>query len=88
VVVGVGYGALWQVFAPNTDGKYMAISFMALLAPVRIFEWMFFIWLFYDNKLSKPGKWANIIGGTVLSFVIDALAILLAFVGPGGFWIC
>lgn len=93
--IGIGagalYGALWylvlrHVFANNDGGN---ILFFALLLPVRIIEWGLLIWIFFDRGLrDKPRLWKFVAFGIGVSFVLDFVGIVAAFVLPGGFWIC
>ena len=62
----------------------MGISLVVL----RIFEWGFTIFIFYDRKLREKRKMTINIGkGIVVSFILDVPAIF-GFMLTGGLWIC
>ncbi|MEO7678024.1 MAG: hypothetical protein ABIV39_14795, partial [Verrucomicrobiota bacterium] len=60
----------------------------ALLAPIRICEWVILLRLFFhrDWNWSRSLKLAAL--GTAWSYVLDIPAIMAFFVIPGGAWIC
>jgi hypothetical protein len=64
------------------------VGFYALLAPIRMCEWLILLRLFFhrDWKWSRSLKLAAL--GTVWSYVLDIPAIMAVFVIPGGAWIC
>ena len=87
---GLIYGGLWILAAnrmPEADNWY--IYYYAFLFPVRLVEWTFLIWLFFDRSLhDRTRLWKFIIFGTICSYVLDAIGVGAAFVLPGGFWVC
>lgn len=92
--IGIGagalYGVLWYaVLRHIITGDQSNIFFFALLLPVRIVEWCLLIWIFFDRGLrDKPRLWKFIAFGIAVSFALDAVGMVAAFVLPGGFWIC
>jgi hypothetical protein len=61
------------------DGVGFVLSVAALI-PVRLIEWRFLIWLFYDRRtMNRALDWKVAVAGTVLSFVLD-----IAFIWIGG----
>jgi hypothetical protein len=63
--------------------------FLGALLPVRIFEWLWVFRWFFRTPITLVGPRAiDAIAGTVWSYALDAVGIFLAFVVPGGFWIC
>ena len=87
MVVGAVYAGLLS-FAPERLGDALGTTFLVGLIPFRIFEWYFLIWLFYRMEMERRGYRAAILWGVIVSFVLDAIGIVAAFVVPGGFWIC
>jgi hypothetical protein len=85
-VVGLGF---WSIpyFA-----KHDAIAepiFFGGLVPVRIFEWWLLLALLYKAFPIRTSKRATLIAvGILVSFALDAIGILAAFILPGGVWVC
>jgi len=72
----------------HNDGLSMFI-FFALLVPIRIGEWWFLLWWMYREFPIDPNTRGRLITfGILVSFALDAIGILAAFVLPGGIWIC
>ncbi len=95
VVAGLTYGALWiwvleKALIPGVSEMTMlSIYYFALLLPLRVAEWAFTIWLFFDRHFQdkrKLMKWITL--GIACSYLLDAVGLFSAFVVPGGFWIC
>ena len=64
-------------------------AFYALLAPIRILEWLLLLALFYRRQLwSLRNALGYSLLGTGWSYLLDLPAILAMFVLPGGAWIC
>lgn len=85
IVAGVAY---WACFAQFLDGSSQLPFYLGLI-PVRLAEWGFLIWLFFDRSLENRRKLLlGCIGGTLLSYALDFAAVWAAFVIPGGFWVC
>jgi len=90
LVAGLIYGGLW-ILAVNqmreADNWY--IYYYAFLLPVRLAEWTFLIWMFFDRGLHDRSRlWKYVIFGTICSYVLDAIGVGAALVLPGGFWVC
>jgi hypothetical protein len=85
--IGVGLGA---VYAFSRLGIIRSeISFYALLAPIRICEWLLLLALFFRRPEWDWPRSLKLAGlGAVWSYVLDVPAILAVFVIPGGAWIC
>lgn len=95
VTAGLAYGALWiwlleKALVPRVNEITMlSIYYFALLLPLRVAEWGFTIWLFFDREFRdrrKMIKW--IVLGILSSYFLDAIGLISAFVVPGGFWVC
>jgi hypothetical protein len=89
LAAGAVYGALWiyglSKLLPNT---YPAFFYLFLL-PVRLAEWSFLIWIFFDRGLlDRDRMWKYAGFGTLCSYGLDAIAVGAAVVLPGGLWIC
>lgn len=64
-------------------------TYFAWLVPILLAEWFVVIWIFYDRALDFGTLDAKAIaGGTIWSYVLDAIGIGAAFVLPGGIWVC
>jgi hypothetical protein len=88
MAAGATYAGFWGVFEQRVFGPSGFWLYLACLLPVRIAEWWFLIWLFYDRKLREPAKGWRMVGlCTVWSYVLDLPAIAGFFV-TAGFWIC
>lgn len=83
MAAGAAYYGVWQLI---TDPG--GIAYLIGLVPVRVAEWGFLLWLFYDHRLQQREKdWRCIAFGTVWSYVLDVPA-LFGFVVTGGLWVC
>jgi hypothetical protein len=92
VAAGGLYGGLW-IFAlnalNNSGGEVYVALFYLFLLPIRLAEWIFLIWLFFDRGLHQRGRmWKYAAFGTICSYVLDAIGVGAALVLPGGFWVC
>jgi hypothetical protein len=93
MVAGAAYFGLWFLIDPTArqpGGPFSGFPYLYLagLLPVRIVEWWFLIWLFYDRGLRQPAKGWRMVGlGTIWSYVLDAPAIA-GFIATAGFWVC
>jgi hypothetical protein len=56
--------------------------------PVRVAEWTFLIWLFFDRSLQRSRLWKYVLLGIVWSYLLDVIGVAAAWVLPGGFWVC
>lgn len=92
LAAGLIYGSLWIVVGNGMrlqESEGLAIYYYLLLLPVRLAEWTFLIWLFFDKTLhDRIRMWKYITFGTICSYVLDAIGVGAAFVLPGGFWVC
>ena len=93
VVFGVAFGGFWILLASRYETRWpdwlSGTLFFGILIPIRLVEWSLLIHLFFDRGLvqrARDLKYA--VAGILWSFVLDGAGILLAFVVPGGFWIC
>lgn len=86
VTVGLGFWTIPYFSAHDTAGN---ILFFSLLVPVRVGEWwLLFRWIYGMRPFSEPSGLALIIWGIVVSFAMDAIGVVAAFVMPGGMWVC
>ena len=86
VIAGVTYGALWIWVKPQTASF---VPYFIGLLPIRLAEWLMVIWIFYDRPLVLRTLDAKAVaGGTIWSYVLDAIGIAATFVLPGGIWVC
>jgi len=85
IVVGGLYTAGWAVFGGRdalegvvlTDPQSTAIWYAVGLVPVRILEWTWLIWYFFDRRFDRPGRDVLcVVLGVVWSFVLDLPALL------------
>jgi len=80
--------ALSKSFVGPMDGSLSLLVYPVGLLPLRIAEWWFLLWLFYDRKLEQPAKgWRIVYVGTVWSYVLD-LPATLGLLAVGGVWVC
>ena len=96
-LIGMGAGALyfllWYVLdyrALDRVGTFtnFPIPYLAGLLPVRLGEWWFLIWLFYDRELRQAAKGWRMVGlGTVWSYILDAPATF-GFFATAGVFVC
>jgi hypothetical protein len=92
LAAGLLYGGLW-IFAGNQlrlqESEKLFVYYYLFLLPVRLVEWTFLIWLFFDRVLQDRGRlWKYVAFGTICSYVLDAIGVGAALVLPGGFWVC
>jgi hypothetical protein len=87
-VIGLGAGIGAAYLASQLGILRSEVGFYALLAPIRICEWLILLRLFFhrDWDWSRSLKLAAL--GTVWSYVLDIPAVMAVFVIPGGAWIC
>ena len=85
--LGAGFGA---VFAASQLGILRSeVGFYALLAPIRICEWLLLLGLFFRRPEWKwPQSLRLALLGTVWSYLLDIPAVAAVFAIPGGAWIC
>jgi len=91
MVAGAAYFGVWRLIDPRhlgMGGSDIPWTYLLGLVPVRVAEWWFLIWLFYDRELRQIAKDWRMVGlGTVWSYVLDAPAIF-GFLATAGVWIC
>jgi MFS family permease len=92
VVVGVAYwlglAALLSAFPPPERGAGLTYLAVAGLIPVRLAEWQFLIWLFYNREWKDRHKrWTTSAIATGWSFLLDIPAII-GLIMTSGIWIC
>ncbi len=88
-VIGLaaGFGAVFT--AEHLGILRSEVGFYALLAPIRMCEWLFLLALFFRRpkwEWTQSLKMAAL--GTLWSYVLDVPAVLAVFSLPGGAWIC
>jgi hypothetical protein len=85
--LAAGFGA---VFAASRLGILRSeAGFYALLAPIRICEWLLLLGLFFRRPdWQWPQSLKLAVLGTVWSYVLDIPAVAAMFAIPGGAWIC
>src|SRR5262245_55203905 len=82
VLAGVSYATIAMKFGIERSGVWYYVD----LFPVRQLEWTLMLFLFYRN--SPRRRWLDSTWGTAWSYVLDIPAVALAWIIPGGFWIC
>ena len=88
-VIGLGAG-IGAAYAASQLGILRSeVGFYALLAPIRMCEWLLLLALFFRRpEWDWPRSLKLAALGTVWSYVLDIPAIMAVFVIPGGSWIC
>ncbi|MFI5177977.1 MAG: hypothetical protein ACHQO8_05425 [Vicinamibacterales bacterium] len=86
IVVGGIYTAAWGAMAshglfsglPLSGGRAgPALWYLVGLVPVRLLEWTWLIWYFFDRRFAYPGRGGLCVAlGTLWSFVLDVPAIM------------
>jgi hypothetical protein len=87
---GLAYGGIWWAGTSlsHSQDPSMFLYFLGLL-PVRIAEWMWLMYLFFDRGWIDPQKAFKVIaGGAAWSYFLDAIGVAAALVIPGGIWVC
>ena len=87
---GIGLAAGMAVLgAWSTLEARSNVGWFISLLPVRILEWGFLLYTFFERSFLGPSRsWKYAIAGTVFSFALDAVGVGAALVVPGGFWVC
>ncbi len=89
VVYGFGFWLAMQRASISFTDNYGAQLFFGLLVPVRVAEWLFFLWLLYRScQLTAKDKIVPVAGGIATSFALDAIAVYGLWYIPGAAWIC
>jgi hypothetical protein len=85
-IFGVGFWQL-QFWASHEDAK--EYLFFVLLIPVRVFEWGLLLrWIYKGLPLPSRSFITLMVVGILISFALDVIGIVCAFVMPGGAWVC
>jgi len=82
VIAGVSYATILGKFGVNRSEVWYYLN----LFPVRQVEWFLMLLLFYPR--SERRRYVDSTLGTLWSYLLDVPAVALAWVIPGGFWIC
>ena len=91
--VGIGVGIPYAFFMLFLGTSFQSELnwwwFYVGLIPVRMLEWIFVIWVFYESSPPRTGRLLKYSAmGSAWSFVLDIPAMAALFTIPGGFWIC
>lgn len=92
--IGVAIGAVvglafWRIPYFATHDFFDNGVFFALLVPVRVFEWWLLLhWIYNGFALNRKTFSVLLLTGILVSFGLDAAGVFLAFVIPGGMWVC
>jgi hypothetical protein len=85
-VVGIAAGLVFPFVSESYDLNISPFAIYAMLAPLRLCEWLVLLWLFYTRRSVKL-PWARFsLYGTGWSYVLDLPALLSIMFVPGG-WI-
>jgi hypothetical protein len=86
VVVGFGF---WTIPYFSTHDTVGTVLFFTLLVPVRVGEWALLFWWVYRMRTFRAVMGLKLITfGLLISFALDAIGVVAAFVLPGGVWVC
>jgi len=93
VVTGVVYGfGFWLAIERASNSfadNYGVQVFFGSLVPIRVGEWLLFLWLLYRScQLTAKEKIVPVVGGIVTSFALDAIGIATLIYVPGAAWVC
>ena len=85
-IVGIGF---WSIQYFSSHDSIANLIFFSALVPIRVFEWWLLLrWIYRGSRRSRSAIVALICCGIVVSFLLDGLGIVAAFVLPGGAWVC
>jgi hypothetical protein len=90
IAAGLAYGGIWMFATRNVveAGPSMLWYFLGLV-PVRMGEWSFILWAFFDKKDPDWTRLLIFAGlGSLWSYALDAIGVGAALVIPGGIWVC
>ena len=88
-VIGLGAGTGAIYVASKLGIVRSEIGFYALLAPIRICEWLLLLGLFFRQPSWEwPCSFRLAALGALWSYALDIPAIFAVFAIPGGAWIC
>ena len=82
IVAGVSYAIITQKFGIERSGVWYYVD----LFPVRQIEWTLMLLLYYRHSTRR--RYVDSTFGTLWSYFLDIPAVALAWIIPGGFWIC
>ena len=82
LIAGISYAIIVRKFGIERTGVWYYVD----LFPVRQLEWTLMLFLFYRHSMRR--RWVDATLGTFWSYVLDVPAVALAWMIPGGFWIC
>lgn len=86
MAVGAAYFSLWRLMPGAAEAG--SIGYLGGLIPVRLAEWWFLLWLFYDRQFQQTRKnWRTAVLATAWSYALDVPALIGFFV-TGGVSIC
>lgn len=88
-VIGLAAGFAAVFTAGHLGIIRSEFGFYALLAPIRMCEWLVLFALFFRRPTWEWARSLKIaVLGTLWSYVLDVPAVLAVFTLPGGAWIC
>ncbi len=88
-LLGVAAGLAYGSMVPSVSSGAGIIALYAGLLPVRLLEWLAIIAVFFDRRFGEPGRLLKYaLAGIAWSYLLDAVAILLALITPGAIWVC
>ena len=87
-VIGLAAGIGAAYLASQLGILRSEVGFYALLAPIRICEWLILLRLFFHRDWNWSRSLMLAALGTAWSYVLDIPAIMAVFAIPGGAWIC
>lgn len=71
------------------SGEAAGVLFFAGLLPVRMVEWFLLLKIAFGERTRDKSLTAPAIGfGILVSYLLDFVGIIAAFVLPGGMWVC
>jgi len=89
---GLAYGGLWILAMSKSQpaNSYLPeFLYFAGLFPIRIAEWLFLIYLYFDRRfIDKPIGLKAAIGGTICRTVGMPSVSSRRVVIPGAIWVC
>jgi hypothetical protein len=90
-ILGIAAGVAVSYVLSHWGITHEMLMWYLLLFPVRMAEWGFTIWLFYERRASTI-DWGGLsrfsFFGSMWSYLLDIPAALSVFVVPQGVWIC
>ncbi len=82
IVAGISFATITQRFGIDRSGIWYYVD----LFPVRQIEWTLMLLLFYPRSTRR--RYVDSTLGTIWSYLLDVPAVALAWIIPGGCWIC